>query len=307
MSMRAMIKPEIWSDSDFHALDPAGKLAFFWLLTNDTRNNVGLSKADKARFEFDTGLPYDSLSSLEPTLSSSTAFLKDRNTLLVLCLNFIKHNLSMSQINVKVPIGRSVITEASALPGVLRDALCSKYPRLADTLRDIAANPRLEQPPVQGSAVQGSTVSSSQSGAGGAHMPSDDEVIEFGAAYPGDMARGVPVMDPEWVSAWLARMCARSGEWPVQWQRAIVSAWRSDWRMWGQKNAGKNGGALVVRQDGTWGLKQRLEELRHEANTHPGNRGASAYVPDGPQELEDEYEKLCAQIRELEEKMRAAT
>jgi hypothetical protein len=301
MSMKAMIKPEIWTDSDFHGLDPSGKLAFFWLITNWTRNNVGLSKTDKAQFEFDTGLDVCTLDNLASTLTSSLTMLKDRNTLLILALNFIKHNLPVTQLSLKAPIGRSVIAEANALPGVLRDALCSKYPNLAAILQSMATNPRLEQPPVQGStgqdsAVQGSTVSSQKRGS--ADLPSEDDVIRFGEEWPGDMARMVPAMDPDWVLAWNARMSARSGDWPAQWQRAMISAWRSDWRGWAsKKTANSNGGG---RGDGTWGLKQRLEQLRQAAGRHPGNEQSTAYAVEAPRGVVDDYEKICGEIKSLE-------
>ena len=58
---------------------------------------------------------------------------------------------------------------------------------------------------------------------------SDAGVFAFAHTWPGEMVSGTPVMAPDWVNAFLLRLNGRR-EWPRDWRRFMVAAWRSEWR-----------------------------------------------------------------------------
>ncbi len=125
-----------------------------------------------------------------------------------------------------------------------------------------------------------------------AECPSDQEVQDFTASWVGEPASGVPAMDKAWVDRWLARMTARSGDWPRDWRRAIIAAWRTDFRAGSVNGSGKPAT--------TWEIKQKIESLQGKLAKHPGNRESSFCVGEPSAEEEDEVEKIKKEISRLE-------
>ena len=61
-----------------------------------------------------------------------------------------------------------------------------------------------------------------------AEMPSEAEVLSFGLAYPGDLARGIPPQIPEaWTLGWFA--FKSGGNFPKKWRENLVASFRADW------------------------------------------------------------------------------
>lgn len=125
-----------------------------------------------------------------------------------------------------------------------------------------------------------------------AECPSDGEVQEFSASWVGEPTSGTPAMDREWVLRWLSRMNARSGDWPRDWRRAMIAAWRTDFRAGSTNGNGKPAT--------TWELRQALDVLKGKLAKHPGNRDSSFCIGDPTEEEEQEVEKIKKEISRLE-------
>jgi hypothetical protein len=116
-----------------------------------------------------------------------------------------------------------------------------------------------------------------------AEVPFQAEVLQFAAAYPGDLSRGIPPRISEaWALDWFAwRSSARS--WPKKWRDDLTLRFVSDWVSGNAKarSAGQKNGGAPVQTDGRtpaskrFELSRELEELNahldalHEANVQP--------------------------------------
>ena len=61
-----------------------------------------------------------------------------------------------------------------------------------------------------------------------AETPSEAEVLAFGRAFLGDMARGIPAQIPEaWILGWLGSR--RNPDWAKKWREKMPLDFRSDW------------------------------------------------------------------------------
>jgi hypothetical protein len=82
-------------------------------------------------------------------------------------------------------------------------------------------------------------------------VPDTSEVFAFAAGFAGEPATGAPGPIPAgYVAGWLKLVEGRR-EFPPRWQRALVAAWRADFRSYAaaggegsEKNAAKNPGAV---------------------------------------------------------------
>jgi hypothetical protein len=64
---------------------------------------------------------------------------------------------------------------------------------------------------------------------GFAEVPADAEVLAVAAAYPGDLARGIPaVIRPEWAIDWL-RYKVSSNRFEKKWREKMAADWARDW------------------------------------------------------------------------------
>lgn len=138
---------------------------------------------------------------------------------------------------------------------------------------------------------------------GYSEVPSDNEVLTFATTWPGEPASGAPKMDPAWVAAWLARMNARSGDWPANWQRALIAAWRTDFRTWSphrQTNQTGQGAKNGEKPRTPWELKQRLDALREQERQHPANEEGAAFLGSATDEETAELETIRAELRQLQ-------
>ncbi|NQZ67920.1 MAG: hypothetical protein HRT89_07610, partial [Lentisphaeria bacterium] len=84
------IESSIWADSWFENLDSSDKLLFFYLLTNDRTNMLGIYEVSMKKISFDTGLTTKAIcKGFEGFAKASKAFYTDENY--VVLKNFLKH------------------------------------------------------------------------------------------------------------------------------------------------------------------------------------------------------------------------
>ena len=62
-------------------------------------------------------------------------------------------------------------------------------------------------------------------------IPSEPEIVAFGVAWAGDMARGIPAGMPEaWCLDWYAWRCSPAGgPWPADWRTDMVRRFTAMW------------------------------------------------------------------------------
>ena len=61
-------------------------------------------------------------------------------------------------------------------------------------------------------------------------VPTDEEVLKFGATWPGEPASAIPaVMESAWVSKWLAWSKSDRKTFPLDWKADMLRRYRSDW------------------------------------------------------------------------------
>lgn len=134
-------------------------------------------------------------------------------------------------------------------------------------------------------------------------VPSEAEVLSAGAAWPGDMARGIPAGIPEaWVLMWYDWMTRQGAPaWPADWQGAMRRRFVSDWisghpKARGQQQAGgaglaKAGTPNVVTE--RLALESRRKALEALIEEHAGNR------PEAPLAARQELRALKKEREEV--------
>lgn len=137
-----------------------------------------------------------------------------------------------------------------------------------------------------------------------AEAPSVDEVLEFGAGFRGEMASGVPgPIDPAYCRSWWERKDnSRNGGWStiLDWRRALVSSWRSDFRktFW-KGGASSTSTASNQERAESAPLGIRIRELEKAAEEHVGNPENTRGSLEAKRKAEPAWLALKKQIREL--------
>lgn len=85
--MKPLIDQAFWSDPDIEGSKAGVKLAALWLITNSQTNLIGICGASMGRFEFETGLKSEALTSALEALPR--AFVKVGSVIFV--RNYIRH------------------------------------------------------------------------------------------------------------------------------------------------------------------------------------------------------------------------
>lgn len=97
---------------------------------------------------------------------------------------------------------------------------------------------------------------------GGGVAVGDLEILAWAAKWEGEIQSGTPPMDAEWVKAMLTKLNGRR-EWPSDWQRWMIAAWRTDCRTF--KCGGKKNGAVSASVN-TIKLSEEEDQLAYEIN-----------------------------------------
>lgn len=291
MALKAKVDPNFWDDAAIDGLDAGGKLAFLWLMSNSSRNNIGLSKVTRSKFCHETKLPWEALSSVLQVASKSLAYVERQQDVSILLKTFVRHQISQGQLKPANRLMTNVCELAAELPDTLREAFIQTYPSLLQGVSSV----------LNGEATSSHFKSQEQNGTEQNRTPSsseafsDDEVFTEAAAFPGEPASGAPgPMDPAWVATWIAKIRRRSGDPPRNWRAALKADWRVDFRTIGTL-AGRRG---KNSEKSAWELKQEAEELESQIAGHPANEQGSGWL--GSCEAA-ERDDLVAKVRRFEE------
>lgn len=301
MSLTTKVYSSFWSDEDTGSLSAEQKLAVLWILTNRDTNNLGYVKVTPKQFIFDTGLPFDALKSALEALTRTFVTHLDDTRLEVLALGYIRFQFSDAVTNPKNNIHTHLCRMLLTAPSWVQQALLSRYQGLARTFSRFKGLPTTLKGPEQSGAEPHSTEQSRAElgGSGGDYFnaPTDEEVLAFALKWPGELASGAPTMPLPFVQSWLARMNARSGDWPRSWERALVASWRQDFRAFGQnKNiAGAAPSGIGAKID----LRTRLKLVEEKLRKHPAAEDCGTSIGPVTDEEQTEFDGLQRQASEL--------
>lgn len=87
------ISTTTWKDSKFQDLNMQEKLLFFYALTNQQTNLMGVYEISKKQIIFDTGLSPDQFDEALKTLEKNNMLKYDNETKEIYIVNFLKHNI----------------------------------------------------------------------------------------------------------------------------------------------------------------------------------------------------------------------
>lgn len=114
-----------------------------------------------------------------------------------------------------------------------------------------------------------------------AEVPDEAEVLAFAAAWPGDLARGIPAGIPEaWTLGWFRWRTDRN-VWPKKWRDDFTRRFLEDWIAGnakarghvapaGKKNGGVQAGGRSPAQ-ARFELSRELEEVQERLDAHHEN------------------------------------
>jgi hypothetical protein len=297
--MDTKIRDTFWSDDDVGELPPEGKLSFLWLLTNSNVNNIGFQVVSKRSFALGTGLKPDLLTATLKGLPRGFVWDEDNGQLRVWIRNFIRYQFGDISPGSRNNIVLNLCRLAAEAPERVREALLTEYRGLAAPYEGLQSGKGLTSPlkgPEQSRAEQ----STLKGGVGGTGAPEDWEVFDWANKWPGEPATGAPKLPIEWVKVWLSRMNARSGGWPMDWKRALVSAWRVDFRQWVVGGQEKNAAPNSQRKPTGETPPQRRFRLDRELEGLMEQLEALKSVGADYRPLEPQIEAVKLELKELE-------
>ena len=138
-------------------------------------------------------------------------------------------------------------------------------------------------------------------------FPGEAEVLTFGRAYAGNLAKGIPAAIPDlWLHSHWGWRTFDEEFWPKNWKEALVWKFELDWT---QGHPKARGALAVVKKNGNgvWAVKQRLEQLKSRCATHPANEASAAYCGDPSPGLVAEFENLQQEIQKCSRQLEGAT
>ena len=140
---------------------------------------------------------------------------------------------------------------------------------------------------------------------GAVEWPSEEDVLTFARAYPGNMAKGIPAGVPDrWSKKYWGWLTFRVKKWPQDWQREIY--WRFEMEWVDGVYLTREKGDAEVRSgtgNGVWATTRRLEILKKRAANHPANELSAAYLGEPSESEWKEYEKLKEEIQQCEQQI----
>ena len=144
--MSPKILSRIWKDDDFWKLDPAGKVTFFWLLSNGETHHCGHLVLSKRQFAADTGMDLDKgLADLDKGLPR--AFVQSGNHLWL--RNFMRHQFSAPERGSKSRMFKCLVNAIASMPEALRVECLRDYPEFYAAVHSETANPSALTSPSQ--------------------------------------------------------------------------------------------------------------------------------------------------------------
>ena len=314
--MSPKILSRIWKDDDFWQLDNAGKVTFFWLLSNGETHHCGHLVVSKRQFTADTGMdPDKALDDLGKALPR--AFVKNGNHLWL--RNFMRHQFSAPERGAKSRMFKCLVNAIASMPEVLRVECLREYPEFYSAVNGLEHPASVVQSPLEGarngaSPLQAPCKGPEQSRAeqsrvcslsGGVGETSNIPPVELPPGFPPTLEAAqaqaaLTGVSPEVIEeVWNAAMAtgARDGRdrpirsWPHHVRAEALKPWR-------QKNGAgqKNGGASPARPESPTArriaLEKRVRALEAELEGHAVNCSAPPYSPEEQADFDRVKEEL---------------
>lgn len=129
--MDPKIKSTVWDDDDFAALDDAGKIIFFWLITCQATNNIGYLEVSRRAFEVDTGRDYETLERVLKGLPRAYVWDKHNGRLRVWIRNYVRHQWPAGCLQPKSRLFPNLRSLYEALPEPFQASFKESYKGLA--------------------------------------------------------------------------------------------------------------------------------------------------------------------------------
>jgi hypothetical protein len=322
------ILSRIWKDDGFWQLDAAGKVAFFWLLTNGETNNCGHLVFSTRQFESDTGLKAEGVVNLVKPLAR--AFVFDGQHIWV--RNFMRHQWSPGERGPQSKMFKGLVNAIASMPETLRKEALREYPEFYAAVCGITSPlqaPCLHSPPPsngvsplqgpykapeQSRAEQSRAESSSEGGVGETDGPPVIVTLGMVSAYVGKMRSdlGADYTDAEARSAWMSFHQSRdplTGQWKIG--RTAVTDWRTALEREmgrGRDRMATNGNGMATRNSSPSGTARRIGLEKKAASLEEQIAGHSCLCSAPPYEAGEqaEFDRLQRELREARAELESA-
>ena len=287
--MSPKIHSSVWADDDFAALDDAGKVLFFWLITNEATNNLGYLEVSKKALRDDTGKSLEDLESVLKSLGRGFRCERHESRLRVWSRRFLVHQWAPGQLQPKSNIFPHLRNLFDVLPHSFQRDFQESYPTLVslfDSVRGLEVSTKRQE---QSIPEQNRTEHPTGEGAGGEpHLPTE---AEFLGAF---MADGIPeeflrakFLTFEGNNDWLNRQ-GRLRNWRV----LVRGWWASDRVFWLEKKSAPGAAKPLSAGQQLFDVDRELADVRA--------RLEQAHALNQPRDAAD-----LARERELEKKRAA--
>lgn len=188
--MDSKVKKSFWTDCRVEPLPAEQKFALLWLMTNTSIDNMGFTRASKARFCFETSLP--DASPLEGALKGLHGSFVEVSEGVYFAVNYIRHQFGKGgKISLKNLVIISIIRQAATLPDSMQTALLEAYPELKQPIEKEIEKLQAESPlqgGPQGVRAEKNRVENMKGGVG-----ENEKVAELVLTHPNQSATA-PVM-----------------------------------------------------------------------------------------------------------------
>lgn len=132
--MKALIDSSVWTDPAVESLDCKAKLILFWLLTNPSRDNAGVTRCGHRRLSFETGIDEDEIEEHLSNAMKAGRFEKHGDR--VVCLNWIARQIGRGDSLVRNNIFKQIHRLMEGYPRSLQSSLCRRYPELTNEIEE---------------------------------------------------------------------------------------------------------------------------------------------------------------------------
>lgn len=128
LQMKALIDSSIWTDPAVESLNAEEKLILFWLLTNPSRDNAGVTRCGVRRLSFETGIPEKDIPNCLKQAMKAGRFEKHGDR--VVSLNWIAKQIGRGDSLMRNNIFKQIERMMENYPISLKESLCRRYPEL---------------------------------------------------------------------------------------------------------------------------------------------------------------------------------
>ena len=126
--LKALIDSSIWTDPAVESLDCKAKLILFWLLTNPSRDNAGVTRCGHRRLSFETGIGEEEIEEHLSNAMKAGRFEKHGDR--VVSLNWIAKQIGKGDCLIRNNIYKQIERLMENYPRSLQSSLRRRYPEL---------------------------------------------------------------------------------------------------------------------------------------------------------------------------------